>query len=83
MPTWIQLGRHLWTETLWKGRWLGTTQNLERDIRRVSDAGLWQFRSAASKCLLICSQRLSRDLASAGAPPEEVQAAKRLFDPTR
>jgi starch phosphorylase len=83
MPTWDSApADDLWTEHCGKDRWLGTTQNLERDIRRVSDAGLWQFRSAASKCLVeYARQRLSRDLASAGAPPEEVQAAKRLFDP--
>jgi hypothetical protein len=31
-----------------KDRWLGTTKTLEQDIRRVSDAKLWQFRTAAS-----------------------------------
>jgi len=42
----------LWTEACGKGRWLGTTENLEKDIRRVSDATLWQFRIAASKSLI-------------------------------
>jgi starch phosphorylase len=83
MPTWDSApADDLWTEYCGKDRWLGTTQNLEQDIRRVTDAGLWQFRSAASKSLVeYARQRLSRDLACAGAPPEEVQAAKRLFDP--
>ena len=43
---------------------------------------LWQFRTAASKSLVeYARERLSRELAAAGAPPEEVEAAKHLFDP--
>jgi starch phosphorylase len=83
MPTWDSApADDLWTEQCGKDRWLGTPENLERDIRRVSDTGLWQFRSAASKSLVeYARERLSRQLTSSGAPPEEVQAAKRLFDP--
>ena len=51
-------------------------------MRCVSDAKLWQFRTAASKSLVeYARERLSLDLAAAGAPPEEVEAAKHLFDP--
>jgi starch phosphorylase len=83
MPTWDSAeADDLWTETCRKDRWLGTTNTLERDIRRVSDARLWQFRSAASKSLVeYARERLSRDLAAAGAPPEEVEAAKHFFNP--
>jgi starch phosphorylase len=83
MPTWDSApADDLWTETCCKDRWLGTTETLEQDIRRVSDARLWQFRIDASKSLVeYARERLSRDLAAAGAPPEEVEAAKHLFDP--
>ena len=83
MPTWDSAeADDLWTETCRKDRWLGTTNTLEQDIRRVSDGRLWQFRTAASKSFVeYARERLSRDLAVAGAPPEEVEAAKHLFDP--
>jgi starch phosphorylase len=83
MPTWDSApADDLWTESCGKGRWLGTTETLEQDIRCVSDAKLWQFRVAASKSLVeYARERLSLELSSAGAPPEEVEAAKHLFDP--
>jgi starch phosphorylase len=82
-PTWDSAeADELWTQSCGKNRWLGTTESLERDIRRVSDSRLWQFRTSASKCLVeYARERLSRDLAAAGAPPEEVEGASRLFDP--
>ena len=83
MPTWDSApADELWTESCGKGRWLGTTETLEQDIRRVSDARLWKFRNDASRSLVeYARERLSLDLATAGAPPEEVEAAKYLFDP--
>ena len=83
MPTWDSAqADHLWTETCKKDRWLGTTTNLEQDIYKVSDARLWQFRTDASKSLVEYARaRLSRDLTAAGAPPQDVEAAKHLFDP--
>jgi starch phosphorylase len=82
-PTWDSApADDLWTETCGKDRWLGTTETLEQDIRRVSDVRLWQFRTAASKSLVeYARERLSRDLAAVGAQPEEVEAARHLFDP--
>ena len=83
VPTWDSAqADELWTESCGKDRWLGTTETLEQDIRRVSDARLWQFRTAASKSLVeYARERLSRDMAATGAPPDEVEAAKHLFDP--
>jgi glycogen phosphorylase len=83
MPTWDSApADDLWTEACGKDRWLGTTETLEQDIGRVSDARLWQFRTAASKSLVeYARERLSRQLAASGASPEAVGAAKYLFDP--
>ncbi len=83
MPTWDSApADDLWTEACGKDRWLGTTETLEQDIRRVSDARLWQFRTAASKSLVeYARERLSRQLAASGASPEAVDEAKHLFDP--
>lgn len=83
MPTWDSAAADdLWTEACGKDRWLGTTETLEQDIRRVSDARLWKFRIAASKSLVeYARKRLSRQLAASGASPEAIEDTKRLFDP--
>jgi starch phosphorylase len=83
MPTWDSApADDLWTEACGKDRWLGTTETLAQDIRCVSDARLWQFRTAASRSLVeYARDRLSRQLASSGASPEAIDRAKRLLDP--
>jgi glycogen phosphorylase len=83
MPSWDSAqADDLWTEACGKDRWLGTTKSLEQDIRRVSDARLWQFRTAASKSFVeYVRRRASRQLAGSGAPPEAVDSAKHPFDP--
>jgi starch phosphorylase len=83
MPTWDSAAAdELWTQTCGKVRWLGTTETLEQDMRCVSDAGLWQFRIAASQSFVAyVRERLSRQLAASGASPEAVDDAKHLFDP--
>jgi len=72
----------LWTEACGKDRWLGTMETLEQNIRRISDARLWEFRMATSKSLVeYARERLSRQLAASGASPEAVDGSKHLFDP--
>ena len=82
VPTWDSApADDLWTQACGKDRWRGTAETLEQDIRRVSDASLWQFRTAASKSLVeYARQRLSRQLAASGASPEAVDGVKHLFD---
>jgi len=84
VPTWDSApADDLWTETCGKDRWLGTTETLDQHIGRTSDARLWQFRTDASKSLVeYARERLSRELAAGGASPEDVEAARHLFDPT-
>jgi starch phosphorylase len=83
MPTWDSAAADdLWTKACGKDRWLGMAENLERDIRRVSDDSLWQFRLATSKSLVeYARERLARHYAAAGASSETVEEAKHLFDP--
>jgi len=83
MSTWDSApADDLWTEACGKDRWLGTTKTLGQDIRCVSDAKLWQFRTAASKSLVeYARERLSRQLTSSGASPGEIDLAKQLFNP--
>jgi starch phosphorylase len=83
MPTWDSApADDFWTEICGKKRWLSPTETMEQDIRRVSDAKLWKFRTIASKSLVeYTRERLSRDLAASGASPEAVDKAKYLFNP--
>ncbi|RJP50204.1 MAG: glycosyltransferase family 1 protein [Anaerolineaceae bacterium] len=83
MPTWDSApADDLWTEACGKDRWLGTTETLEQDIRRISVESLWQFRLAASKSLVeYARERLSGQLTASGASPEVIDGAKHLFDP--
>jgi starch phosphorylase len=83
VPSWDSApADDLWTLACGKDRWLGTTKALAHDIRRVSDADLWQLRTAASKTLVeYARERLSKELTASGASPEQVERAKHLFDP--
>ena len=82
MPTWDSAAAdNLWTEACGKDRWLGTTEELEQSMRRVSNAALWRYRTAASKALVeYVRERFSRQLAVSGASSEMVDSAKRMFD---
>jgi len=56
------------------GGW-GRRRNLEQDIRRISDAKLWQFRTDTSKSLVeFARDRLWRQLASSGLRPKRSNA---------
>jgi starch phosphorylase len=83
MSTWDSAAADdLWTEACGKDRWLGPTENLELNIRRLSNARLWQFRAACSKSLVeYARERLSGQLAASGASPEAIDGANHLFNP--
>ncbi|HVZ85417.1 MAG TPA: alpha-glucan family phosphorylase [Polyangia bacterium] len=83
MPNWDSApADDLWTEACGKDRWLGTTDTLEEKIQGVSDARLWDFRAAARTSLVeYARDRLSRELTSSGASPDDIDRAKHLFDP--
>ncbi len=83
VPSWDSAAADdLWTEACGKDCWLGPTEHLERDIRRLSDARLWQLRTASTKSLVEYARgRLSRQLTASGASPEAISEAESLFDP--
>jgi starch phosphorylase len=83
MPNWDSAAADdLWTEACGKDRWLGTTETLAEKIQDVSDARLWDFRATARASLVeYARDRLSRELTSSGASPDDVDRAKHLFDP--
>ena len=83
MPTWDSAeADELWTEACGKDRWLGTAEVMGQNMRRVSDARLWQFRLATSESFVkYLRKQLAIQLASNGASASEVEAAGNMFDP--
>jgi len=82
VPSWDSAAAdELWTQACGKDRWLGTTEAHEQHILAISDASLWQFRTTASTAMLdYARERLSRQLAAAGASPDEVESARHRCD---
>ena len=83
VPTWDSApADELWTRACGKERWRGSSEALGLDIHRVSDEELWQFRIESTKLLVgYARARLALQLAASGSSPEEVEAARHLFDP--
>ncbi len=83
MPTWDSAAADaLWTKACSQCRWNGTTETLGQDIRAVTDEDLWEFRVLSTHELVDDARlRLSRQLAGSGSSPEDVEAARHLFDP--
>ena len=83
MPTWDSAAADdLWTEACGKDRWLGATEPLEQDIRRIPDARLWELRTAGRQSLIdYIRTRLPQQLAASGRSAKVVEGATHLFDP--
>ena len=83
MPTWNSApADDLWTKACGKDCWIGMKKNMEQNIRRVTDATLWQFRIDASESLVdYIRRRLSMQLGASGASTDIVDSAKHMFDP--
>jgi starch phosphorylase len=83
MPSWDSVSADaLWAQACGQDRWRGTIETLEHGIRQISDADLWRSRNASRRSLVeYARERLSRDLAASGAPPDEAAGARALFDP--
>lgn len=72
----------LWTACCCKDRWLGTVEFLAERVRCVAAATVWQCRTAARRSFVeYARKRLSTQLAAAGAPAEEIERARQLFNP--
>jgi len=82
MPTWdSKEADEIWTEACGKDRWLGTNENLERDVRKISDERLWEMRTNANKALIkFAREHFTRQLIGSGHSPYTIEQAKQLFD---
>jgi starch phosphorylase len=78
VPTWDSAAADaLWTTACGKKRWRGD-RAVEDDIRRLTDAQLWQMRSVGRKTLVDrIRKRYARQLASEGRRPSDADA---VFD---
>jgi starch phosphorylase len=83
MPTWDSAEADaLWTEACGKGRWCGTTEELEHAIRGVGDARLWQLRTVSRQAVVAYARdRSDRDLAAAGAASAAIERMKGRLNP--
>lgn len=83
MPSWDSAeADRIWTTACGKNRWIGAMENVEEDLRKVSDSELWQLRAAAAQSLVeYTRERLARQLAGHGASTSEIDQAGQILDP--
>ena len=75
IPTWDSaLSNDLWTGACRKKCWLSKTEDLDKKIRAVPDADIWNMRNQ-SRSLLIdeTRRRLIRQLSARGSSTEEIE----------
>lgn len=52
-PSWDSwVSDTLWTDACGRARWRGSLENVEEDLRKISDEGLWDMRAAQRKDLM-------------------------------
>lgn len=72
----------LWAEGCGNNRWLGSTEKLEEDFRRVPPEKIWQMRNAQRNTLVeFTRNRAARQLAFLGASEKDLEKAKQIFNP--
>jgi len=82
VPTWDSAeADELWESSCGKGRWRGTTENLESALRCVSDSDLWQLRARSRKALVDYVRKVHvRQLAGQSVSLEELSRAAQALD---
>ncbi len=72
----------LWSAVCGKDRWLGTTERIGDRMRAVADDALWKLRTDNRQELVrFVRLRTQRQMAAYGAPREDIEEAKTIFDP--
>jgi glycogen phosphorylase len=83
-PTWDSIeADEVWTAVCGKSRWHGPDlKALEEKLRNAPGSTLWSMRQSARRSMIEhLRQRLAQQLAGHGAPPHEVEQARRILDP--
>jgi len=71
----------LWTQACGKCRWMGETEELEKKIRAVPDAKIWQMRNDARKEMIEFGRaQLERVFQSRGLTAAEIERARGQFN---
>jgi starch phosphorylase len=80
MPSWDSAeADSLWTDCCGKDRWSAPAA---RKIQELSQATIWKFRNESRRTFIdYVRGRLSRQLAAAGSPAEDIAAAGHVLDP--
>jgi starch phosphorylase len=83
MPTWDSAAAdELWTKACGKSRWLGTSDTLAADIRRVSDGDIWALRTAGRISLVeYARDRVGRQMAVGGEAPGAIARTQARLGP--
>jgi glycogen phosphorylase len=82
MTTWdSEAADKLWTEACGEHPWRGTSETLDWDIRRVSDAELWQLRTTSRSSLIeYARERLEKQLIASGMA-SKAKGVIHIFNP--
>ena len=82
VPSWDSaVADTLWTDFCGDARWQGTLELIEQNLKEVPEENLWTFRTESVKELIrYVRERLSRQLASVGAPGRDIRQCKELLD---
>ncbi len=86
MPSWDSIySDHLWTKACGKGRWLGTTECLKKDIDAIPNVDIWKMRSESREALVSYVRKtVHYQLAARGAFDAELKGqhefAQNIFD---
>jgi starch phosphorylase len=83
VPTWdSEAADRVWTEAAGNGRWRGDLEELAGALDSVPDADLWKMRTEARLQLVDYVRKcLARQFAGHGAPDEEIEMARHVFNP--
>jgi starch phosphorylase len=83
VPSWDSAAAdQLWSEACGKGRWRGTMDTIESDLKQLPDAAIWAFRNAGCRQLIeYARERLCRQLEASGASTQEVQRTEKFLNP--
>lgn len=82
MPSWdSEAADKMWGEHCGQQRWLLPTEQLGKHILDVNNEELWKMRNDSRVRLVDYARfRLSRQMAARGAPLEDIESLRRVFD---
>jgi starch phosphorylase len=83
VPSWDSVeADRLWTDACGKERWRSAPNSLAEQVAELSDDALWAMRCDSEQRFVEgARERLRRQLAARGHPPEMIGATERVLDP--